>query len=137
MNCLFCDIAAKKILSEIIFEDDATLAFLDIAPRAPGHTLIIPKNHVENVLDAGEENLKAIALTIARVTDILRATLIPSGFTIGINHGVDAGQAVDHLHVHILPRFKGDSGGNIHSIVNNPGTASVAEIANRIRQKKV
>lgn len=137
MDCLFCNIANKKIPSEIIFEDDSTVAFLDIHPRAPGHTLIIPKRHSENVIDADASSLHAVILTIQRITGILRASLSPAGFTIGINHGSEAGQAIPHLHAHILPRFKGDGGGNIHSVVNNPGAESVHQIADKIRQKKV
>jgi len=137
MGCLFCSIAKKEIPAEIIFEDDKTLALLDIRPRAPGHTLVIPKKHAANVLESDPESLQALALTIRKVTGILQACLEPAGFTTGINHGEMAGQAVAHLHVHILPRFSGDGGGNVHSIVNNPGSESVAQIASRIRQKKV
>jgi histidine triad (HIT) family protein len=137
MDCLFCKIVSKEIPAEIIYEDDSTLAFLDIHPRAPGHTLVIPKHHAENVLDADSQSLHAVILTIKHVTGILSASLSPAGFTIGINHGKQAGQAIDHLHAHILPRFKGDGGGNIHSVVNNPGSESVSQIADKLRQKKV
>lgn len=135
MSCLFCAIAEKKIPSETIYEDEKTIAFLDIHPRAPGHTIIIPKKHAATVLDADQTSLEAVALTIQAVTGILGASLSPAGFTIGINHGTEAGQAIAHLHVHILPRFKGDGGGNIHSVVNNPPTESVADIAGRIRHR--
>ena len=137
MECLFCKIISKKIPAEIIYEDEATLAFLDIHPRSPGHTLVIPKKHAENVLTADEASVQAVALTIRKVTGILHASLAPAGFTIGINHGAAAGQAVDHLHAHLLPRFSGDGGGNIHSVVDNPPAESVADLARRIRQKKV
>lgn len=136
-NCLFCKIIRKEIPAEIIYEDDTTLAFLDIHPRAPGHTLIVPKQHAENVLDANAQSLYAVILTIQHVTGILSASLSPAGFTIGINHGSEAGQAINHLHAHILPRFKGDGGGNVHSIINNPGSESVSHIADLIRKKKV
>jgi histidine triad (HIT) family protein len=136
-SCLFCRIIRKEIPAEVIYENEATLAFLDIHPRAPGHALVIPKQHAENVLDANAESLHAVILTIQHVTGILSASLSPAGFTIGINHGSEAGQAISHLHAHILPRFKGDGGGNIHSIINNPGSESVSQIADKLRQKKV
>lgn len=135
--CIFCSIADKKIPSEIIFEDELTLAFLDVHPRALGHTLVIPKRHAQTVLETDNESLQALALTIRSVADILHASLKPDGFTIGINHGREAGQAVDHLHAHIIPRYQNDGGGNIHSIINRPSTETVSEIGNRIRQKKV
>jgi histidine triad (HIT) family protein len=137
MDCIFCKVAGHEIPAEIIFEDNQTFAFLDIHPRAPGHTLIIPKKHAENVLDAEAEALQALALTLKKVTGILHSSLKPAGFTIGINQGKEAGQAVNHLHIHLMPRFKSDGGGNIHSIVNNPPTESIAQIAARIRQQKV
>lgn len=137
MPCIFCDIAQKKISSEIIFEDESTLAFLDIHPRSMGHTLVIPKKHAETILESDEASLKGIILTIRKITGILHASLDPAGFTIGINHGIKAGQAVPHLHAHIIPRYEGDGGGNIHSIVNHPPSESISAIGARIRQKKV
>lgn len=137
LSCVFCSIIAKQIPSEIIYEDGLTLAFLDIHPRAPGHTLIIPKKHAQTVLEADDASLQALALTIRSVADILHASLKPDGFTIGINHGKVAGQAVDHLHAHIIPRYQNDGGGNIHSIINHPGSKSANQIADIIRQKKV
>lgn len=136
MNCLFCKIVTKQIPSENIYEDGSSLAFLDIHPKARGHTLIIPKTHAENILDISPESLQALILTIQKVTGILHASLNPAGFTIGINHGKGAGQEVDHLHVHVIPRFKGDGGGNINMVVSNPSTEPISATAQLIRQKK-
>lgn len=137
MDCIFCKIITRAISAEIIYEDDRTVAFLDMFPRAPGHTLVIPKKHSSHILEASPEDVAASALTIRTIAGILHASLNPAGFTIGINHGKVAGQAIDHLHAHIIPRYQGDGGTNIHHIVNNPGTQTVAQIAEIIRSKKV
>ncbi|MDP2695633.1 MAG: HIT family protein [bacterium] len=134
MDCLFCKIAKKEIPAEIIYEDDNTVAFLDIQPIAPGHAMVIPKDHAENVLDLPDEKVGPVFLTIKTITAILNTALRPSGFTVGINHGKAAGQAIDHLHVHVIPRFAGDGGKSMHSIVKNPPQESIKEIANKLKK---
>lgn len=137
MNCLFCNIANKEIPAEIVYEDASTLAFLDIHPRAPGHTIIIPKQHAENILDLPDASVGSVFLTVKRVSAILNKALNPDGFTIGINHGEVSGQAVDHLHIHVMPRYADDKGASIHSVVNNPPKESLAQIVQRIRDIKL
>ncbi len=117
MDCLFCKIANHEIPAQIVLEDDATLAFLDIHPLAPGHTVVIPKVHADRIIDLPEAAASALFLTVKRVSDRIHASLKPDGFTIGINDGEGGGQGVPHLHVHIIPRFKTDGGGNLHSIL--------------------
>ncbi len=133
MDCLFCKISHKEIPSEVVYEDDKTFAFLDIFPRAGGHTVIVPKIHAENVLDLPDELAAPLLLTVKRVTDILNKSLKPQGFTIGINHGRVSGQAVDHLHIHVIPRYDGDGGGSIHSVVNNPPKETLKEIIQKLK----
>ena len=87
MDCLFCKIAKKEIPAEAVYEDADTIAILDIHPRAPGHTMIIPKVHAENILDLPDSLVGRVFLTVKKVTGILRTALKPDGFTIGINHG--------------------------------------------------
>ncbi|MDO8585257.1 MAG: HIT family protein [bacterium] len=134
MNCLFCNIATKEISARIVYEDDATLAFLDIHPRTMGHTVIIPKTHTENIVMAPEALITPTFLTVKKITVMLQHTLSPKGFTIGINHGRISGQAVDHLHVHVIPRYEGDGGGSIHSVVNYSSLLSLDEVAAKIKQ---
>ncbi|MBI2025110.1 MAG: HIT family protein [Candidatus Harrisonbacteria bacterium] len=135
-DCLFCKIGRKEIASEVIYEDDFTLAFLDVHPKAPGHTMVIPKNHSENLLDL-EDNLAApVLLTVKKVTGILAKAFKPDGFTIGINHGRAGGQVVDHLHIHVIPRFSGDGGKSIHSVVDNPPKEPLKDIAEKIKKQK-
>lgn len=132
-DCLFCKIANKEFSVEVVYENDAAIAVLDIHPRAPGHTMVLPKVHAENLLDLPEAEVGPLFLTVKQVTAILYKALKPKGFTIGINHGRVSGQVVDHLHIHIIPRFEGDGGGSIHSVVNNPPKESLKEIVNKIR----
>ncbi len=137
MDCLFCKIAHKEIPSEVIYEDADTLAFLDIHPRAPGHAVIIPKQHAENILDLPDALMGPVFLTVRRVSAILNKMLSPDGFTIGINHGKVSGQVVDHLHIHVMPRYANDGGASIHGVVNNPPKESLAQIAERISDNKL
>ena len=119
-DCLFCQIINKKIKAEIVYEDNDTLAFLDVRPRAPGHTMVLPKVHSQNILDLPDDKIEPLFAAVKKVTQILKDTHRPDGFTIGINQGQASGQAIDHLHIHIIPRWHNDGGGSIHSVVNNP-----------------
>ncbi|PIR03426.1 MAG: hypothetical protein COV60_00420 [Candidatus Magasanikbacteria bacterium CG11_big_fil_rev_8_21_14_0_20_43_7] len=128
-DCIFCKIVAKEIPNYTVYEDSQTLAFLDIQPRAKGHTVVIPKVHAETIFDLNEELLKALLPAVERATETLEKILQPDGFNIGWNHGEAGGQAVPHLHIHIIPRWNGDGGSNIHGIVNHPGDMSVEEVS--------
>ncbi|MDD4931322.1 MAG: HIT family protein [Candidatus Colwellbacteria bacterium] len=132
MDCLFCKIGSGEISSEVIYEDDHVLAFLDVHPISLGHTLIIPKIHAENILDLPEESVGPVFSAVRKVTGILKESINPQGFTIGINHGRMSGQAIDHLHIHIIPRFEGDKGGSLHSVVKNPPKEPVSVTRERI-----
>ena len=132
MDCLFCKIASKEIPSAVIYEDDHVLAFLDVHPLAPGHTLVVPKRHADNLIDLLPEEVEPLFQAVKNVTALLEKTLSPRGFTIGINHGRFSGQMVDHLHVHVIPRFEGDGGGSLHSVVQNTPKESLEEIQAKI-----
>lgn len=146
MECLFCKIAKKEISAEIVYEDEKTAAFLDAHPRAPGHIMVIPKFHAENIIDLPDEEVEPVFLTVKKITGILSRSFLPKenipegqrpdGFTIGINQGKASGQVIDHLHIHIIPRFNDDEGKSIHSVVNNPPKESLIEIAERIKKTK-
>ena len=129
MECLFCQIGAGKIPCHKVYEDAGTLAFLDIHPQVQGHTVIIPKQHGETVFDVSEEVLQNVMVATKKVMELIQKVLHPQGFNAGWNHGKAGGQAVGHLHLHVLPRYTGDGGGSMHSIVRNPGKMSVEEVA--------
>jgi histidine triad (HIT) family protein len=135
-NCLFCRIAQKELPAKIVNESDNFIAFLDIHPHAPGHILVIPKKHFANLeefeLDLSYEFIKIIKETMQLLTKALET----KDFTLGINEGSLAGQAVLHLHFHILPRFKNDKGGSIHSVVFNQPKESLDEIYQKIQNAR-
>jgi len=132
MDCLFCKIVKGEIPSEKIYEDEFAFAFLDINPLADGHTVIVPKIHAENILDLPENQTGPLFLGVKKVTEAINSALKPHGFTIGINHGKVSGQVIDHLHVHVIPRFEGDGGGSIHSVVKTPPRESIRVIKEKI-----
>ena len=131
-NCLFCKIIKKETSAEIIYEDSVSIAVLDVHPRSYGHAMVLPKSHAENILDLADEEIGGVFKAVKKVTMILSESLKPDGFTIGINHGKVSGQAIDHLHIHIMPRWCGDGGGSIHSVVDNPPKETLKEIKNKI-----
>lgn len=130
-ECIFCNIVSGEIPNHTVYEDNHVLAFLDINPLSKGHTVLIPKVHAETVFDLNDELEKELFPAIDRVMHIIQEKLSPEGFNVGWNHLQAGGQAVPHLHVHIIPRWKEDGGGNVHSIINNPGDESVEEIAKK------
>lgn len=133
-NCLFCRIARHEIPVELLYEDGHTLAFLDIHPRAKGHTLVISKTHSKNISDLPEGEIAPLFLTVRQIATLIRERLEADGLTLGINDGSVSGQEVDHLHVHIMPRFEGDGGGSIQAVVNNPPHEFVSEVRMKIKK---
>jgi len=108
MDCVFCKIITKEIPSEIIYENDKVFAFLDMTPINPGHTLVIPKAHHENLIDTEDDLLCEIILTIKKLAPAIMKGVNAKGYNLGVNSGVVAGQAIFHTHFHIMPRFEGD-----------------------------
>jgi len=131
-NCIFCKIAARTIPAEIIYEDDACVAFLDIRPRSPGHAMVIPKKHARDLLELAPELVGPLFLGVKRAAEKIKNALKPDGFTYGINQGRASGQEVDHLHIHIIPRYHDDAGGPIQIVVDNPPKEELKLIAKKI-----
>ncbi len=107
-SCIFCSIVKGEIPSTKVYEDDETLAFLDIKPVNPGHTLVIPKKHFENIHDTPDELFAKMTVAAKKVADALIKTGA-TGVNIGMNNGAHAGQIVFHAHVHVMPRYGKDS----------------------------
>ncbi len=135
-DCLFCKIIAKEIPAEIVYEDASSIAVMDIHPRSPGHAFVVPKKHVATMLDVSDPDMGALFSAVRNAAKLIKKALAPDGFTIGINHGRAGGQEVDHLHVHIMPRWADDGGGAVQSAVNAMPQESVAAIAAKIRAVK-
>lgn len=128
MDCIFCKIINKEIPNYTVYEDDKVLAFLDIFPHAEGHTVVIPKVHAHDLTEVGDELIGSLFVAVKKVQEKLQSALKPDGFNVGWNHGEMGGQAVPHLHIHILPRYKNDGGGSMHSInkkIENPDVKAV------------
>lgn len=101
-NCLFCKIAAGIIPSTKVYEDEKILAFRDIAPQAPTHILVIPKQHIASVAEVDAGNCDVVAHIFTVIPRIARQEGLEGGYRIVSNCGSDAGQTVPHLHFHIL-----------------------------------
>lgn len=128
-DCLFCKIINKELPTHIIYEDKDSVAFLDIKPHSKGHTVVIPKKHAVTPFDLDPKSFQELLLDVKKVMEKLRDVLYPDGFNVGWNQNTAAGQVVAHLHIHIFPRYNGDGGGSMHSIINNPGRLSVDDVA--------
>ena len=102
-DCLFCRIVAGKIPATIVHETDKTLAFRDINPRAPVHVLVIPKEHIDSLLAIEPSHTDTIAEIHQAVQAVARQEKVDEkGFRMVVNNGKDSGQAVGHLHYHVL-----------------------------------
>lgn len=124
MTSVFTRIVRGELPAFKLYEDDLTLAFLDINPAARGHTLVIAKPELPSLLDLPPELVAATALTTQRVARAIVAALQPDGFNIIQNNGAAAGQVVFHFHIHIIPRWDGDRSVKLW----RPGTATADDL---------
>ena len=108
-NCLFCKIIKGEIPCYKIYEDEYTLAFLDIAKDIDGHTLVLPKKHCSSILDCDEETLSHVMHTVKLVSNHYVEKCGFTGINIINNNGESAEQTIPHLHIHIIPRNDNDS----------------------------
>lgn len=107
-DCIFCKIIKGEIPCYKVYEDEATLAFLDIKPTNPGHTLVIPKLHCKNMEEISEADLRSLILAIKKIGGLLKDKLGAAGYNIIENNDPAAGQLIPHLHFHIIPRSESD-----------------------------
>jgi len=107
-DCLFCQIVAGSIPSQNVYDDADVMAFLDIRPINPGHTLVIPKRHAENMLVSSDEDLVKVMGVIKKITPAILRAVGAEAFNLGCNTGRAAGQVVFHTHIHIMPRLATD-----------------------------
>jgi histidine triad (HIT) family protein len=104
MDCIFCKIIVGEIPSYKVYEDEFTLAFLDINPVNFGHTLVIPKKHFVNIDEADEETLCQVIRIVKKVGESFKKNLGAPGYNVQENNDPAAGQVVPHLHFHVVPR---------------------------------
>lgn len=107
-GCVFCKMVAGEIPVTRIYEDEAVLAFLDIGPVSDGHTLIIPKRHCTRVHECDPQVLSAVAARLGTIAKAVVEAMDADGYNVLSNNGSAAGQVVEHLHFHIIPRKAGD-----------------------------
>jgi histidine triad (HIT) family protein len=116
-ECLFCKIAGGEIPSDKVYEDSKFLAFLDINPRNPGHTLVIPKKHYETILDMPDGELGDLLLMVKKVASAVKESMKADGISVGQSNGRAAGQVIPHVHFHVIPRYLSEGPPGLESIV--------------------
>jgi histidine triad (HIT) family protein len=105
-TCVFCQIVRGEVPAPIVFEDDTSLAFLDHRPVFPGHCLLVPRTHLETLTDISPEEFAALSKTARSLAGAVERALGAQGTFVAINNRVS--QSVPHLHIHVVPRTKGD-----------------------------
>ncbi|MBG0787366.1 MAG: HIT family protein [Anaerolineaceae bacterium] len=135
--CIFCRIASGELPASVVYEDESTIAFLDIQPINPGHVLVVPKAHAESLVDLSPEDAAQV-MRVGRLMDkALRASeLHCEGVNLFIADGKAAGQEVGHVHLHVFPRFEED-GFKIHlesSERATPGREQLNETATKLKR---
>lgn len=108
-ECLFCKLIAGQIPSSRVYEDERTVAFMDLGQVNPGHVLVATRRHAATLLDTTPEDAGAAMQTARRIARAAQAAFAPAGFTVLQANGAVAGQTVRHFHLHVLPRHEGDS----------------------------
>ncbi len=105
-ECVFCDIIDGSIPGNVVYETEDVVAFLDANPVSRGHTLVVPKRHVEDIHDAS--GMEFLMDALVKVSDAVEEAFDPEGINIAQNNGESAGQEVFHLHFHVTPIYEGD-----------------------------
>lgn len=131
-DCIFCAIARRDQQAHTIDEDEHSVAFLDLHPVKDGHTLVIPKSHYERLEDVPSDEIGPFMAAVQRATRAAQAAMDAPAATVGIHNGSEAGQAVPHLHVHVIPRHSADGGGTLHNVVRGEAEASLDAVRDRI-----
>lgn len=133
-DCIFCKIVSGQVPSKKLFETDKTQAFLDAFPAVKGHSLVIPKNHFETLLDIPEEELKDAILVAKKVSKAIVKVTNADGFNLVQNNKEAAGQLVKHAHFHIVPRFK-DDGLKLHFPSGQAEEKELLEMQEKIKKE--
>jgi histidine triad (HIT) family protein len=133
-ECVFCKLVARQIPASVVYEDEATLAFMDLGQVNPGHVLVACKAHAENIYELDEAQAAAVFRATARVARAVRAAFDPPGLSIYQANGKPAGQTVFHFHLHVLPRHDGD-GMQLVWPVKNPPRETLEAYGAKIRAR--
>lgn len=133
-DCIFCKIANGLVPSDTVYEDENFRAILDLNPAEKGHTLVLTKKHFDDIFEADDETLGNLFRVTHHVGKAVKEALFADGINIVQNNGKEAGQTVSHLHVHIIPRFKGHTK-IVSWIQHDIEKEEQKEIAGRIKDK--
>ncbi len=109
MDCIFCKIVNNEIDSYKLYEDDDCIAILDAFPNNIGHSLIIPKRHVQNIFELDDELAGKLIKVASKIANALQKSLKPDGIHLLQNNNKGANQTVNHFHMHVIPRYFGDT----------------------------
>lgn len=132
-NCIFCQIIEGKIPSQCIYEDDVVYAFLDITQVTPGHSLVIPKKHVENIFEYDSQLSSEVFSRLPKISQaLMKAFPEAQGMNIAMNNGEAAYQTVFHSHIHLLPRY-GEQDGFSMTFQNNSESYTAQEFEERAK----
>ncbi len=132
-DCIFCRILDGSMPAELVYQGPGAVAFLDGFPAARGHTLVVPRLHAPTILDLPDEAVGDLFRAVKEVTRIVNDVLHPAAFNVGWNHGRAAGQAVFHLHVHVLPRYA-EGGRGVQSLGSGGDRRGLREVAAALRR---
>lgn len=107
-ECIFCKIVRGEIPSKKVWEDDYNIAFLDINPASPGHVLVVPKKHFAGIHEIDDLSMQKLGVAVKKVNGVIKEKLEIAGTNIMLNNGRIAGQIVEHVHFHVIPRYPQD-----------------------------
>ena len=108
-TCIFCKTQSNEFNSNrLVFQDDNVVIFLSNQPTKPGHVLVIPKDHYETIWDTPDEILQRLILYVKKLAFVVKEVTNADGINIGVNNGEAAGQKINHVHFHIIPRYIND-----------------------------
>ena len=126
MDCIFCKIITGSIPAKILKETSQSISFLDAFPLAKGHVLVIPKNHHQKIQDMSKDENIDLFLLVHEMTS--KVDSISGSTLVAVHNGIDAGQEVPHVHIHLVPRSKDDSAGPIHNMFSSSLNLSASEV---------
>jgi histidine triad (HIT) family protein len=127
-NCLFCKIIEGQIPSAKVYEDENVYVFMNLQQTQPGHSLIIPKDHYENVFEITDEALAKVAQAAKKIAIATKQAFNADGIQMLQNNGSSSWQSVFHLHQHVIPRYKGDIGPDLYAIWTKGTNATPQEL---------
>ena len=133
-DCIFCKIVRKEIPASIIYEDGEVLAFLDIKPFSPGHTLVIPKRHFENIYDIPEDTIAQLYKVVKKMAVAVKNGIDTEGISIIQSNEMAGSQGIFHFHTHVIPRYFGDKMNEVGVIWESDVTVGLEEL-NPIAEK--